>query len=43
VLQSQEDRRKTYAITSAGRLALLGEYERLKHLVADGEILEAEL
>jgi DNA-binding PadR family transcriptional regulator len=42
ILQSQEDRRKTYAITETGRHALRQEYERLKRLVADGGILEAE-
>ena len=38
----EEGRRKNYAITEAGRTALLSEYGRLKRLVADGEMLEAE-
>lgn len=38
----EEGRRKNYAITEAGRSALLTEYGRLKRLVADGEMLEAE-
>lgn len=43
VLTSQEDRRKNYEITEAGRQALLREYERLKLLVHDGAMLEEEL
>jgi DNA-binding PadR family transcriptional regulator len=39
-LESEKDRRKTYAITDAGRKALLNEYERLKLMVRDGAILE---
>ena len=42
VLTSEEGRRKNYAITGAGRGALLAEYERLKRLVADGKLLEVE-
>ena len=42
VLNSEEDRRKTYSITPAGKDALLAEYERLKHLVDDGKVLEEE-
>ena len=42
VLAEEEGRRKTYAITDAGREALLAEYRRLKHLVADGAVLEGE-
>ncbi len=42
VLTSQEDRRKNYAITDAGRAALRQEYERLKLLVHDGAMLEEE-
>ena len=42
VLTGEEGRRKNYAITQAGRDALLAEYRRLKQLVADGESLEAE-
>ena len=40
VLTGEEGRRKTYAITPAGREALLAEYGRLRRLVADGAILE---
>ena len=36
----EEGRRKNYAITEAGRAALLAEYRRLKRLVADGKLLE---
>lgn len=42
VLTEEEGRRKTYAITEAGKEALLAEYGRLKRLVADGRMLEAE-
>ena len=42
VLAEEEGRRKTYAITDAGRETLLAEYRRLKHLVADGAVLEGE-
>ncbi len=38
----EEGRRKNYAITDAGRDALLAEYKRLKRLVADGTVLEEE-
>lgn len=41
-LTGEEGRRKNYAITEAGRAALLAEYGRLKRLVADGEMLEVE-
>ena len=40
VLTGEEGRRKTYAITDAGKSALLLEYSRLKRLVADGKLLE---
>lgn len=40
VLADEEGRRKNYAITEAGRAALLAEYRRLKRLVADGKLLE---
>ena len=40
VLTGEEGRRKNYAITPAGRSALLTEYARLKRMVADGNILE---
>ena len=43
VLNSEEDRRKTYSITPVGKTALLEEYERLKHLVEDGNILEGDI
>ena len=42
VLTSEEGRRKNYAITGAGRDALLAEYARLKRLVADGKLMEVE-
>ena len=42
VLTGEEGRRKNYAITETGRQALLAESRRLKQLVADGSILEAE-
>lgn len=42
VFTGEEGRRKNYAITDAGREALLAEYGRLKRLVADGGMLEAE-
>lgn len=40
ILTGEEGRRKNYAITEAGRTALLMEYDRLKRMVADGSILE---
>lgn len=39
-LTEEEGRRKTYAITDAGRAALRREYERLRHMVEDGKIIE---
>lgn len=39
-LESEEERRKNYSITDAGREALWKEYERLKALVKDGKIIE---
>ena len=42
VLTGEEGRRKNYAITEAGKAALLLEYSRLKQLVSDGGILEGE-
>lgn len=42
VLTGEDGRRKNYAITGAGRAALRLEYSRLKRMVADGGILEAE-
>ena len=42
-LESQDDRRKNYAITPAGREALAAEYRRLKRLVQDGAELEGLL
>ena len=42
VLTGEDGRRKNYAITPAGREALLAEYNRLKQMVADGGILEVE-
>ena len=40
VLTGEEGRRKNYAITDAGKDALLKEYGRLKRLVSDGKLLE---
>ena len=40
VLTGEEGRRKNYAITQAGKAALLTEYERIKRLAADGRLLE---
>ena len=42
VLTGEEGRRKNYAITQAGKAALLTEYERIKRLAADGRLLEEE-
>lgn len=42
VLAGEEERRKTYAITDAGRQALRQEYQRLQLMVRDGRILEEE-
>ena len=40
VLTGEDGRRNNYAITEAGKNALLLEYRRLKQLVEDGAILE---
>ena len=40
VLTGEEGRRKNYAITQAGKAALMTEYERIKRLAADGRLLE---
>ena len=40
LLTGEEGRRKTYAITEAGKAALLAEYGRIKRLAEDGKILE---
>ena len=40
LLTGEEGRRKTYAITEAGKTALLAEYGRIKRLAEDGKILE---
>ena len=40
VLTGEDGRRKNYAITEAGKNALLLEYRRLKQLVEDGAMLE---
>lgn len=42
-LAGEEDRRKNYEITDAGREALRLEYERLKQLVRDGAALEGDV
>ena len=39
-LAGEDGRRKTYAITDQGRDALRREYERLRHMVEDGKIME---
>lgn len=39
-LAEEGGRRKTYAITDQGRDALRREYERLRHMVEDGKIME---
>ena len=41
-LDSEENRRKIYSITEAGKKALQEEYRRLQLMVADGRILEDE-
>ena len=41
-LQSQDERRKTYAITPEGQQALRAEYQRLRLLVHDGAMLEED-
>lgn len=43
ILTSEDGRRKNYAITDAGKDALLKEYDRLKRLVSDGRLLEEGL
>lgn len=40
VIESDDGRRKTYAITNDGKSALKQEYNRLMALVADGAILK---
>ena len=40
VLTEEAGRRKTYAITDQGRQALRREYDRLRHMVEDGKIIE---
>lgn len=42
VLESQDVRRKTYAITPLGVRTLKEEYARLKRQVSDGAVLEDE-
>lgn len=42
VLTDEQERRKNYAITDAGRRALRQEYRRLQLMVRDGRILEEE-
>ena len=39
-LAVEDGRRKAYAITDQGREALRREYERLRHMVEDGKIME---
>ena len=40
VLTGEADRRKTYAITDRGREDIRREYDRLRHMVEDGKIME---
>lgn len=40
VLEESDGRRKTYALTEAGRAALLAEYERLQCLIRNGAFLK---
>ena len=42
LLESKDDRRKTYVITEKGLCALKAEYERLKKMIGDGAELEAD-
>lgn len=42
LLDSKDERRKTYVITEKGLDALKAEYERLKKMVSDGAELEAD-
>ncbi len=42
VLTDEQERRKNYVITDAGRRALRQEYRRLQLMVRDGRILEEE-
>ncbi|MEG1721094.1 MAG: PadR family transcriptional regulator [Pseudoflavonifractor sp.] len=37
---ADDGRRKTYAVTADGKAALRAEYERLRHMVADGAMIE---
>lgn len=39
-LREDDGRRKIYEITDVGRAALAAEYDRLRHMVADGAALE---
>lgn len=41
-MTDEDNRRKTYEITDAGRAALRLEYERLCHMVHDGAMLEED-
>ena len=40
--RKQDERRKTYALTQAGKEALRAEYRRLRVLVSDGEAMEVD-
>lgn len=40
LVDSDDGRRKTYALTDLGREALKHEYDRLKEMVLDGAIIE---
>ncbi|HBV88540.1 PadR family transcriptional regulator [Desulfosporosinus sp.] len=43
IILNDDGRRKTYAITEEGRVALKAEYKRLKYMIKDGIILEEGL
>lgn len=43
VILNDDGRRKTYAITEDGRIALKAEYKRLKNMIEDGILLEGGL
>ena len=40
ILREEDERRKTYEMTGAGRDALMAEYARIKRMVDDGAVLE---
>ena len=40
ILREEDERRKTYEMTGAGRDALMAEYARIQRMVDDGAVLE---